>query len=108
MLANYYIFVWLLFSTDVPISRYSDPAPLICGEYPGQAGGEYPRDVGHGQDRGRLDLWGAAGGHDGPPPLPHPVPEPAAGGEAIQRSAGSSDPEVPYYPSNSPKERLVF
>ena len=72
----------------------SDPAALICGEHPGQAGGEHPRDVGHGQDRGRLDLWGEAGRHNGPSPLPHPVPEPAPGRETIQRPAGRTDTQV--------------
>jgi hypothetical protein len=91
---------WSNFHIKPPIWRIkflfsaSDPAALFCGEHPGQAGGEHPRDVGHGQDRGGLDLWGAAGRHDGPPPLPHTVPEPSPGREALQRSAGCSDAKV--------------
>ena len=72
----------------------SDPASVLCGEHQGQAGREYSRDVGDGQDRVRLVVWREARRHYGTPSLSDSVPEPPCGGEKIQCPAGSTDSQV--------------
>ena len=57
----------------------SHSSPQLCGEHPGQAGWEYPRDVGNGEDRGRLDFWRTTRRHDGASPMSHPVPKSSSG-----------------------------
>ena len=61
----------------------------------GQAGREHPRDVGRLQDRKRMAVRGGAPGRgDNAAPLPHAVPDLAAGREALQHTAGHPDPQV--------------